>query len=202
MGIELYWFLQILLCFREQSWHGFESRRRRKCAIPWRVVFLLQQGKDGVTTFVDIRERIRLLELQNIFPKIDFFELRTKKQPIDPIIFRPLLGLRRPHLVEQLAHVLGALGDLGGRIICQAIVPGMQTRLAAGNRIIFVPPVVIVVGEFVQRGGVRGGCFAFASNGGRGFCNQSLIGDIGPHFTRGTRLGEAKLHRSDEADKE
>ena len=50
--------------------------------------------------------------------------------------------------------MLGALGDLGGRIICQAIVPGMQTRLATGDGIIFVAPVVVIVGEFAQRGGV------------------------------------------------
>src|SRR5438105_1788600 len=55
----------------------------------------------------------------------------------------------------------------------------MQTRLATGDRIILVAPVVIVIGEFVQRGGIRCGCFAFGGNGRRGFCNQSFVRDIG-----------------------
>src|SRR5437870_9187955 len=93
--------------------------------------------------------------------------------------------------------MLGALGDLGGRIICQAIIPGMQTRLATGDRIIFVAPVVIVVGEFMQRGGVRWGWFAFGGNGWRGFGNQSLVRDIWPYFTRGRRLAKRQLNRAD-----
>ena len=47
--------------------------------------------------------------------------------------------------------MLSALGDLTRRIICQPIVPGMKSGLAAADRIILIPPRVVVVCELVQR---------------------------------------------------
>ena len=52
--------------------------------------------------------------------------------------------------------MLCPLGDFGGRIIGQPIVPCVQSRLAAANRIVFIPPRVIIVGQLEQSRNCRG----------------------------------------------
>ncbi len=48
--------------------------------------------------------------------------------------------------------MLCALRDLSRRIIGQPIVPRVQCCVAAADRIIFIPPRIILVCHFVQGG--------------------------------------------------
>ena len=57
--------------------------------------------------------------------------------------------------------MLCALRDLSRRIIGQPIVPRVQSSLAAANRIIFIPPRIIIVGQLEQGCNGRGQALLF-----------------------------------------
>ncbi len=71
-----------------------------------------------------------------------------------------------------------AFRDFSWRIVSQPIVPGMESGLAAADRIILIPPRVVVVCELMQRCSCHAHALIFEGvgiNAGRGLCYQRLI---------------------------
>lgn len=74
--------------------------------------------------------------------------------------------------------MLSALGDLGRRVICQAIIPGMEPGITAKHGIVLVAPFVIFLRELVQRRDLAG-CYDLArAYTRRLFCDQRLVGYV------------------------
>src|SRR5262249_33555437 len=70
----------------------------------------------------------------------------------------------------------------GWRIIGQSIVPGMESGLAAADRMILIAPRVVVIGELVQRCSRCAHALIFESigiNAWRRLCDQRLIRNVG-----------------------
>src|SRR5437868_3776773 len=130
----------------------YDTPRKRARALSRCVVFFFQERKNRARTFAGVSLRIYELEFQDAISEVDVFELRTKQKRVDLVVLRPVVDLECAHLVEQLANVLRALINFCRRIIAEFVVPGMQTALAAADRIVFVSPVVIIVCQLVQRG--------------------------------------------------
>src|SRR4029453_3319084 len=78
-------------------------------------------------------------------------------------------------------HVPGPFGNFTRRIISQPIVPGMKSGLAAADRIILIPPRVVIVWELVQHCRCRARTLIFESVGidaWRRLCDQRLVGNV------------------------
>src|SRR5215467_1174318 len=69
------------------------------------------------------------------------------------------------------------------------MVPGVESRLAAADRIIFIPPRVIIIGQFMQRRSRRGHALIlehFSVDARCGFRDQCLVRNV--WVTSGRRL--------------
>src|SRR5262249_11254108 len=105
--------------------------------------------KNSVCAFLRVNLRIGELELQNAIAELSVLELRPKENPIDTLVFRPVISFHRTHLLQERTHVLRALSNFGWRIIGQPIVPGVKSGLTATNRIILIAPRIVIIGELV-----------------------------------------------------
>ena len=139
--------MQIGQALFQQRRHLCEARRRSERPFLGRIVFLFQQRKDRVGAFANVNLRIGAFEFQNTITKIDVLQLCAEQDPVDAIVLWPVIGLHRAHLFQERMHVLRALCDFRLRIISQPVVPCMQSCVAATDRVIFVPPGVILVGH-------------------------------------------------------
>ena len=71
-----------------------------------------------------------------------------------------------------------AFRDFSWRIVSQPIVPGMESGLAAPDRIILIPPRVVVVCKLMQRCSCHAHALIFESvgiNARSRFCYQRLV---------------------------
>src|SRR5437762_180130 len=103
-------------------------------------------------------------------------------------------------------HMLLALCDFGRRIIGQPIVPGMQSGVTAADRIILIPPGVVIVRHLVQCRDRRIHALSPKSIGAYargGFCDERLVRNIWVPLRRGLRAAVARTDsEQNESDKE
>ena len=91
--------------------------------------------------------------------------------------------------------VLRALCDFGRRIIGKPVVPGMQSGVAAADRIVFISPGVIIVRHFVQCRGRRAHALIFKRLRIYGRCrlgDQRFIGNVRVSSRGRLRMGRAR----------
>src|SRR6266700_2753585 len=103
-------------------------------------------------------------------------------------------------------HMLLALCDFGRRIIGQPIVPGMQSGVTAADRIILIPPDVVIVRYLVQRRDRRVHALSLKGVGADarcGFRDQRLVRNIRVPLRRGLCTAVARTdNEQNENDEE
>src|SRR5204862_1852294 len=95
LRVKLYRILQITQTLLEQCRHLSEARSRSESALARSGVFLFQERENGVRAVADVNLRVCSLELQNAIFEINFFQLHPEKNPVDALIFRPIVTLHR-----------------------------------------------------------------------------------------------------------
>jgi hypothetical protein len=181
-GKQLDRLLQVLFALRQHRGHLLQPLGRGQSAGPRCVVFLFQEGENAVRAFAHIQLRIGFLRLQDTAPKVEVFELGAEEQPVDSIVLGPLRGRHRADLVEQLADMLAALGDLRRGIVGQAVVPGVETGIARSDGKIFISPGVEVLGQLSKRSNV-----VPALRGKSLFRQERLVRDVRARIRRRLR---------------
>src|SRR6266516_6969779 len=103
-------------------------------------------------------------------------------------------------------YMLLALCDFGRRIIGQPIVPGMQSGVTAADRIILIPPGVVIVRHLVQRRDRRIHALSLKGVGADawgGFRDQRLVRNIRVPLRRELPAAVARTdNEQNESDKE